>query len=81
MAKAEADDGGEVLEFVAADKLVAAVVAENVPLAQDKQQYLIVEQLPPLMIEVNPLWLKQILSNLISNAIKYSPQGATKRLA
>ena len=61
--------------------LVARVAAENKSLAESKNQQLVLGEMDVVELKGNSIWLKQIVSNLVSNAIKYSLPGSTTTLS
>ena len=61
------------------DALARAMEAVS-PLAQSRGQKLIVTCPPePLLVEADPVRLEQILGNLLTNAIKYTPRAGRDR--
>jgi two-component system phosphate regulon sensor histidine kinase PhoR len=69
------------LERVAVADVLAAVVAECGPRADDRSIVIEVESPPGLEAEVNAPLLEQALINLVDNALKYSEQGGSVILA
>ncbi len=61
-------------------ELVSDVVSANRPLAERKEQRLLVEATPKLTVIGDHDRLSEAVDNLISNAIKYSPRGAAVRV-
>ena len=55
--------------------LTATTVEQMLPLAEDKSLALVCEVRPDVMVEANELRLKQVVVNLLDNAIKYTPEG------
>ena len=49
-------------------------------LAEEKRQQLIVESPEPVVARVDRVLLRQALTNLVDNAIRYSPEGARVRV-
>jgi two-component system phosphate regulon sensor histidine kinase PhoR len=66
---------------VAVADVLAAVVAECGPRADDRSIAIEVESPPGLEAEVNAPLLEQALINLVDNALKYSEQGGSVILA
>ena len=67
---------------VHAQSVIDAVVRELSPVWRHKRISFSVEQpSEPLMVKATPDWLKQILVNLVDNAIKYTPDGGAVFLA
>ena len=63
-------------ETINMQSLVAEMANEFNPQAQEKLQTLAADSLPePVHVNGDPLQLRQVFRNLISNAIKYTPQG------
>jgi signal transduction histidine kinase len=63
-------------------ELLAGIVDEFNPQAAAKEQTLHFNPLTvPAQVNGDPLQLKQLLRNLVGNAIKYSPKGGTITLA
>jgi len=77
MAQAESTVSFAEAEEVYVDQLITEVVTQNAPLANAKRQKLICHDSASVKAKGDRLWVKQILSNLISNAIKYSLPNAT----
>ena len=61
--------------------LVRAVVAELAPKALDKQQSIELEADQPQRVQGEPTLLAVLVRNLVDNAIRYSPTGASVKVA
>lgn len=57
--------------------LVLSGIEANLANAEHKQIQLLSSDIPPLVVRTDRTAARQILDNLISNAVKYSPRGAT----
>jgi signal transduction histidine kinase len=76
LSKLERSDELPVSEPVQVSSIVNQVIADLAPLAKQKQQTLNIEparDLEPALTA--PLLLREALSNLVSNAVKYTPEG------
>lgn len=75
---ADAEGGAAVLHRteVRIDEFVSGCVAELTILAEAKRQQLTADA-APCSVVTDPVILRQALQNLVDNAIKYSPEGAT----
>jgi heavy metal sensor kinase len=56
-------------------ELVSAIVEQMKPLAEDKSLSLVCEARRDMMVEANEVRLRQVVVNLLDNAIKYTPEG------
>lgn len=76
--KTAALDSGKLqlyLEQVDMNHLLQVVLERNIPLAHKKQQTLTVHTAADCLVEADFARLREVLDNLVSNAIKYSPVG------
>jgi len=55
--------------------LVSTTAEQMTPLAEDKSISLVCEAGRDVMVEANEIRLKQVVVNLLDNAIKYTPEG------
>ena len=55
--------------------LVTTTVEQMSPLAEDKSVTLVCDASTEVMVEANEVRLKQVVVNLLDNAIKYTPEG------
>jgi len=62
-------------EPVDLSKLVTSTAEQMAPLADDKSLTLEIEAIPDVMVDANEVRLKQVIVNLLDNAIKYTPEG------
>jgi len=78
---ASAEGGGKAVhrEPLQLDQFVTACVGEIGILAEYKNQEMVVS-VAPCHVHTDPVLLRQALQNLIDNAMKYSPVGATIRI-
>ena len=67
-------------ESVDLDELARGVTAELAPQAIAKQQRIEMKSTGPCRINTQPALLRVLLRNLLDNAIRYSPKGASIRL-
>jgi signal transduction histidine kinase/DNA-binding response OmpR family regulator len=81
LSKIEAGKMEIVREDVAVDFVCTEVLSALQPLADKKSQALIRQVEPNLYVRADPTRLKQILMNLIGNAIKFSPERGRIELA
>jgi PAS domain S-box-containing protein len=75
LSKIEAGRMEIVREDVAVDSVYTEVLSGLQPLADKKSQALIRQVEPNLYVRADPTRFKQILMNLIGNAIKFTPEG------
>jgi two-component system, NarL family, sensor histidine kinase BarA len=76
LSRLERSDGLPAAEAVEPGTVISQVVADLGPLARQKQQTVRVkpaDAVPPVMAV--PMLLRESLSNLVSNAVKYTPEG------
>ncbi|WP_296085783.1 sensor histidine kinase [uncultured Agrobacterium sp.] len=78
MANIDAAGSGEKQSLVAVDlvSLAQSVTADFVPSAAEADIDLGFEEVEPAMVEAEPLLLRELLGNLISNAIAYAGRGS-----
>ncbi|WP_296036304.1 sensor histidine kinase [uncultured Agrobacterium sp.] len=78
MANIDAAGSGEKQSLVAVDlvALAQSVTADFVPSAAEADIDLGFEEVEPAMVEAEPLLLRELLGNLISNAIAYAGRGS-----
>jgi heavy metal sensor kinase len=60
---------------IRAENLVRDTVAMLEPIAEEKQQQIVIEGQEDGTIHVDPILVRQALVNILHNAIKYSPEG------
>lgn len=78
MANIDAAGSGEKQSLIAVDlvSLAQSVTADFVPSAADADIDLGFEEVEPATVEAEPLLLRELLGNLISNAIAYAGRGS-----
>ena len=81
LARADAEQIQIRRERVPVHELVMEVFEQLGPLARRKNVTLDVAALDEASVSGDPLWLRQILVNLVNNAIKYTPAGGSVQLS
>ena len=64
-----------------AGTLVAEVAEQMRPMAESKEVHLEVDTSAPAMVQGEPDKLKQVVLNLVDNAVRYTPAGGEVRLS
>jgi heavy metal sensor kinase len=76
---ARADSGGALVrrEPVEMGDLLLQAIERLEPVAEREGVLLTVEEVEDLTLPGDPLWLSQVVTNLLSNGVKYTPPGGT----
>lgn len=80
LARSEAGLDPRRIETLALPQLIESVVEFFAPVANDRELAIEVGAIPDVSVRGDPNWLQQAFSNLIDNAIKYSPAGGQIRI-
>ncbi|MCS6860608.1 MAG: ATP-binding protein [Abditibacteriales bacterium] len=75
LARADANAVQLKREAVALHDIVMTVYEQMEAIARRKGVSLELEEIDEATVEGDPLWLQQIVTNLLNNAIKYTPEG------
>lgn len=75
MSRLEAGESHMSKDPVDLSELTTTTVEQMAPLAEDRSLTLTCETEPDAMVEANEVRLKQVVVNLLDNAIKYTPEG------
>lgn len=79
LAKSEAGEGDLRREAVPLHELIGKTIEMFAPVAEDRGVTLCAAQVEPLSVQGDPGQLKQLLTNLVDNAIKFTPRcGSVK---
>jgi signal transduction histidine kinase len=62
------------------EQLLKSVVDQNRPIASDRDISIEIESEPLFLIELDPSVIRELLNNLIDNAIKYAPPSTSIKL-
>lgn len=75
LSQADAEQVQMKRDKVALDRVVLEAFEQMEPLARTKNINIDIEALDEVEVLGDALWLKQMLTNLLNNAIKYTPEG------
>jgi heavy metal sensor kinase len=81
LARSDAGEPQITRDIVSLNAQVSAACTRVSPLAQDRQIEFTADVATPALIEGDPVALQQILINLISNALRYTPSGGQVRIS
>src|SRR5215831_9470072 len=81
LAHLETTDDAEQPEPVAVTDLVAAALFAVQPRAESQGVAIVAEALPDVLVNAAPVAAKVALTNILDNAVKFSPAGARVRVA
>ncbi len=80
LSRAKASQFRVKMKVVDFSSLLVEIVQELIPVAEGKDQSLITEIEPAIVVEADEQRLEQILNNLLSNAIKFTPDKGMIRV-
>jgi hypothetical protein len=69
------------LQPVELGRFLTEVVQRHAMMAGPKGTQVVLEQVPPGLAKADPVHLRQVVDNLISNAVKYAPPGSRVTVA
>jgi heavy metal sensor kinase len=77
LARADAEQVTIRKDILLLEDVVLRVYEQMEPIARRKHVQLDLGEMASVEVAGDPLWLGQILTNLVNNAVKYTPQGGT----
>src|SRR5205807_9057814 len=81
LARADSDRAAVRREPVPLDELLLTVYELQEPLARQKGLTIEIEEAEEAVVLGDPLWLQQMITNLVNNAIKYTPSSGRVALS